>query len=174
MTALIEETVSDRIDNEVTHKVLYNSLQQLRLYSTVSFVLPHIYASSVASLGDFHRLVYRSNVSDTLSSLYLENFNLDSRTSKLFAKCCCFCKVKNSTLSAVWKNNPTASAFLYGKFFIARLIRDGLNSITFKASNWAICLGKKNFKRKPAKRYDCGNHNCRKPSEPETSYGRSH
>ena len=147
------ETIWGGIDHEVTRNALYDSLQVLTIGYGAYFVngrvksefmarllslaqLSRLNAYQVARLGDIHRLIYRSNISNTLSSLSLHRFHPNARTSNLFARCCSFCKVQDLTLDARVEDKATNSAY-----FIWKVLFTSTNTGRFYFQNIkGICI----------------------------------
>ena len=120
--------LSSLIDDKVACRALHNSVQKLNMFDNASFSsdhvrkefmerlltlnhLSHFESYNITKLGDIHRLIYRSNVANTLLYLDLRKLIPDSRASKLFAKHSCFCKIAKLTLGVNFADHLGSSAY---------------------------------------------------------------
>ena len=129
VTASPEQRLRSLIDDEVTRRALHSSVQKFYMYTNASFIsdrvrreflerllklnhLSHFEPYDVAKLGDFHRLIYRSNVSNTLLYLNLRKFIPGSRAAKCFARYVCFCKLRDLILDVGFGGSSGNSEYL--------------------------------------------------------------
>ena len=85
-------------------------------------------------LDDFHRLIYRIHVSNTLVYLKLRQIIPDSRASTLFARHCGFCKIRKVMLDVNYGDNLGNSAY-----FVSKILSTCINHKQLRFCNFNGC-----------------------------------
>ena len=145
------QQLSSLVNDGVISRALHNSVQKLYMFGNTSFSsdhvrkeflerllnlnhLSHFLSYDVVKVGDFHRLIYRSNVANTLVYLNLRRIIPDSRASKLFAKHACFCKIVELQFDVNYGDRLANSAY-----FVSRILSTCTNGKELHFLNFNGC-----------------------------------
>ena len=126
--------LANKIDHAEVQKSLHDDLIDLVVYDAASFVddstrecflqrlllltkLKNFSFYTVERLGDFSKLIYRSNVSRSLAYMNLHGFSPDSAAAKRFAKYIHWCNAQ-----AIYLQSPQARTEGNSAYFVSRVL----------------------------------------------------